>query len=63
MKFDSKMAQDWLKSLEAYLPGLNKVIATAQSNMLLIGAAVFEVYQIQGWIPAPKLKTGDLDIT
>jgi predicted nucleotidyltransferase len=63
LKFDSKKALRWLKELSTVLPGVDASLAAASSDVFVIGAAVFDVYCQQGWIPPLKRKTGDLDLS
>ena len=63
MKFDPKEGAAWLKDVTAALPGLDEALRTATSDVLVIGAGVFDIYFMQGWIPQLKRKTGDLDLS
>jgi predicted nucleotidyltransferase len=63
VKFDQKKLKGWAATKEVYLPGLTQLFAQSKSNILMIGASVFELYQIQGWIPPLKRKTGDIDLS
>lgn len=63
MKFDSNKGAAWLKDVTAALPGFDKALETATSDILIIGAGVFDIYYAQGWIPQFKRKTGDLDLS
>lgn len=63
MKLDSKKFEGWLKSKDYYLPGLSQLCDNSGANILLIGASVFELYQLQDWIPALERKTGDFDLS
>ncbi len=62
MQFDQEKAQAWLRGTALSLPAIDKIIKGSLSNTLIIGAGVFDIYYEQGWIPAFKRKTGDLDI-
>lgn len=63
MKFDKKKLQNWAATKESSLPGLAQLFAQSASNILVIGASVFELYHLQGWIPPLKRKTGDIDLS
>jgi hypothetical protein len=64
MNFDASKLQNWVKSKEYSLPGLQKLFgAGPSSNILIIGASVFELYHIQDWTPALKRQTGDIDLS
>lgn len=45
------------------MPGLSILFSKSKSDILIISAAVFELYQIQGWTPPFKRKTGDIDLS
>ena len=63
MRFDLKQALKWLKDTATVLPGIDQVLKSAASKVLVIGAGVFDIYNLQGWIPPLKRKTGDLDLS
>lgn len=63
MKPELANFSEWIKSKEYYLPGLYEVIKIPGSKILLIGASVFELYHLQGWIPALKRQTSDFDLS
>ncbi|MFZ4404413.1 MAG: hypothetical protein ACOYOK_09960 [Pseudobdellovibrionaceae bacterium] len=63
MKLDSSKLNTWIQSKETYLPGLGQLLSNSKSNILIIGASVFEFYQIQNWMPPFKRKTGDIDLS
>lgn len=63
MKFDASILKSWIATKELYLPGLGQLFSKTNSEILIIGAAVFEFYQMQGWISPFKRKTGDIDLS
>jgi hypothetical protein len=63
MKFDQKKAAAWLKDTSAALPEIDQIIKNATSDILVIGAGVFDIYSGQGWTPILRRKTGDLDLS
>jgi hypothetical protein len=63
MEFDPAKAKEWLTSASLTLPNLTTILETTTSEVLVIGAGVFDIYYGQGWIPAFKRKTGDLDLS
>ena len=64
MNFDASKLQNWVQSKEYSLPGLQQLFrAGPSSNILIIGASVFELYQVQDWTPALKRQTGDIDLS
>lgn len=63
MKYNATKLKSWVREKEAFLPGLSKLFSDAESNILIIGASVFELYEIQGWIIPFKRKTGDIDLS
>lgn len=63
MKYDRKLSQTWLKSLTGVLPKFDQIVHQLPTNTLVIGACVFDIYNVQGWLPALKRKTGDLDLS
>ncbi|PWU22548.1 MAG: hypothetical protein C5B49_00435 [Bdellovibrio sp.] len=63
MQYDQKKAQAWLKGVSAALPNFAEIIHAAKSNLLVIGAGVFDLYASQGWTPSLRRKTGDLDLS
>jgi predicted nucleotidyltransferase len=63
MKFDSKKAHKWLIDTSTVLPEIDSVLQLAASQILVIGAGVFDIYHIQNWTPALRRKTGDLDLS
>ena len=63
MKYDSKKFSTWLTVKEGQLPGLTNLLTLAKSEILIIGAVVFELYEIQGWITPLQRKTGDIDLS
>jgi hypothetical protein len=44
----------------AFLPGLSALFLKTKSDILNIGASVFELYEIQGWIVPFKRKPATL---
>ena len=63
MHFEKAKAQSWLLGATASLPKIDVIIKGSPANTLVIGAGVFDIYYGQGWIPAFKRKTGDLDLS
>ena len=63
MRDDMTKAVKWLVDSTAALPALDVILDQASSEVLIIGAGVFSIYQEQGWIPQFKRKTGDLDLS
>lgn len=63
MKLDKVRAQRWIERTAFSLPGLNEILATANSDILLIGAMVFDFYSDQGWTAPLRRTTGDLDLS
>lgn len=49
--------------MDFYLPGVSKLSEEIGTELLVIGAAVFELYELQGWITKLQRKTGDLDLS
>lgn len=63
MKFDSGKLKPWLPQKESQLPGLKSLLTESNADILIIGAAVFELYELLGWLPPLKRKTGDIDLS
>ena len=63
MKYEYDKVKSWLKSKEHYLPGISELTQATSAEILVIGAAVFELYELQGWITKLRRKTGDIDIS
>ncbi len=63
MNYDRRKAEDWLTAASVYLPNLQSILGKTKSEVLIIGAGVFDIYYEQGWIPSFKRKTGDLDLS
>lgn len=63
MQFDQTKAKHWLNGVSLSLPNLKKILKQSTTEILIIGAGVFDIYFEQGWIPSFKRKTGDLDIS
>jgi predicted nucleotidyltransferase len=64
MEFDVLEMQGWVQSKEYFLPGLSELFGKSNSaQILIIGASVFELYNIQGWIPKLNRQTGDIDLS
>lgn len=56
--------QNWTQSKEHFLPGLHELFGgPTASNILIIGASVFELFNIQDWTPDLKRQTGDIDLS
>ncbi|MBI2604782.1 MAG: hypothetical protein HYW49_01755 [Deltaproteobacteria bacterium] len=63
MQADTEKASKWLIDSTVALPALDSILSQAKSEVLIIGAGVFSIYQEQDWIPQFKRKTGDLDLS
>ena len=63
MKIDQKKIQNWFKNVVLQLPKLDVILKKSLSEVLIIGAGVFEIYQELGWIPPFRRKTGDIDLS
>jgi hypothetical protein len=63
MKFDVNKLKTWMPTREQQLPGITKLLANSKAEILIIGAAVFEFYEMQDWIVPLRRKTGDIDIS
>ena len=63
MKIDRTLFTDWIVSKEYNLPGFKKMLDESEAKVLIIGASVFEIYQIQGWIPPFTRQTADMDLS
>lgn len=63
MKIDDTKFEGWLKSKEHFLPGLSGIVTETDSKLLIVGASVFELYALQGWMPQIKRQTGDFDLS
>lgn len=63
MKYDVSKLNNWQKTKEYELPGIIELFNNTASDIMIIGAAVFELYELQRWIPALKRKTGDIDLS
>lgn len=63
MKPDIRKSDQWLKEIALALPGLDRLLTEANSEVLIIGASVFGLYAAQGWIPTWSRWTGDLDLS
>lgn len=63
MNYDYSKVKNWLSSKDYYLPGISDITQLAGGEILIIGAAVFELYELQGWIKKLQRKTGDIDLS
>lgn len=63
MDYDKSKNGGWVISKNNYLPGLRQLFDETRAPILIIGASVFELYQMQGWIPSFKRQTGDIDLS
>lgn len=63
MKIDQSLFSDWIASKEYSFPGFKKLLSESEAKVLIIGASVFEIYQMQGWIPAFTRQTADIDLS
>jgi len=44
MNFDPEKLRTWMQSKELYLPGIAALLTQSKAEILIIGAAVFELY-------------------
>ncbi len=63
MKQDSKKSKSWLKEITVSLPHIDQILARVSTDILVIGAGVFGLYEAQNWIQPLKRRTGDLDLS
>lgn len=63
MKYSQQKAKDWLTTVSAALPNFSDILLAAKSQLLVIGAGVFDIYAVQNWTPPLRRKTGDLDLS
>ena len=63
MKHHPKKWSTWVASKNVYLPGVQAIFESAQTSCLIVGAAVFELYELQEWTPRLRRQTGDLDLS
>ncbi len=63
MKYNQNLLSSWASSKENQLPGLSSLFKHSKIEIMIIGAAVFEFYEIQNWIPPFKRRTGDIDLS
>lgn len=63
MKFDVNKLKTWMPTREQQLPGITTLLTNSKAEILIIGAAVFEFYEMQDWIAPLKRKTGDIDLS
>ena len=63
MNYDYDKVKNWMSSRDFYVPGVSKLSEEIGTELLVIGAAVFELYELQGWITKLQRKTGDLDLS
>ena len=63
MEFDPHQGERWLDEVSIALPGLAGVLERSKADVLVIGASVFHLFSRQGWIPALKRQTADLDLS
>lgn len=63
MKINKEKALAWIKNVSAALPEIDRISQVATSDILVIGAGVFDIYHDFDWTPALKRKTGDLDLS
>lgn len=63
MEIDLKRYEDWLTELEQLLPNIKRILKSTESSILVIGAAVLELYAMHNWIPKLRRQTGDLDLS
>lgn len=63
MNYNDDKVKKWMSSKDYYLPGISKLSEEIKTELLVIGAAVFELYELQGWITKLHRKTGDIDLS
>jgi hypothetical protein len=63
MKINEDTLKKWIRTKTDQLPGLDHIFSNASADVLVIGAAVFEIYEELGWISPLKRKTGDIDLS
>ena len=63
MEFEPNNGKKWLQSVVDSLPRLDEILRNNSSETLIIGAAVFDIYFAQGWVPEFKRKTADVDLS
>jgi len=63
MRLEKVIIEKWKKDIEFCLPGLLAAIEKQKSKTFLIGACIFDVYQMQGWLKKFSRRTGDADFT
>ncbi len=63
MRYDAAKVKNWISSKEYYLPGIAELIKSIETEVLIIGATVFELYEHQGWINKLSRRTGDIDLS
>lgn len=63
MNYDYEKVKNWMTSKDDCLPGISNLTGEIGSEVLIIGAAVFELYELQGWIKKLQRKTGDIDLS
>jgi hypothetical protein len=64
LELDQKTVEIWIKNFEYSLPELLDITKGKTSNdVFLIGAAIFDIYQTEGWIKDFSRQTGDADFS
>lgn len=63
MNYSYEKVKNWMTSKDYCLPGVSNLTQEIGSEVLIIGAAVFELYELQGWITKLQRKTGDIDLS
>lgn len=63
MKLDSLKIQNWLIEKDLSLPNISTILKTPRTDVLVVGATVFDIYFLQGWIPENKRQTSDFDLS
>jgi hypothetical protein len=63
VNYDYEKVKNWLKSKDHYLPGISDLSTATRGEVVIIGAAVFELYERQGWITKLLRTTGDIDLS
>lgn len=63
MKLSVSTIEIWKAKFSYALPGLIEALTRRDSSIFLIGAAIFDLYQTEGWINSFSRQTGDADFT
>lgn len=63
MNYSNVQGQQWLAQVETYLPAFRSILENTPSPILVVGASVCDIFQLQGWIPVFRRRTGDVDLS